>query len=301
MHDNSTSGIAEANKAATAAMGEIAWPTIMLGICLVSSYVALLAGLLAGVLPLWVVFWSIVIIVYAAYTIVHEAVHGSICGTHTSIKWLNEGLGFLAAQILGAPFTAHRKEHMQHHRRTNFEGEDPDLEIAGGSFRDLFWGTLRALPLQIEYYVEHHWSTASKQDRIALLAELVISIVWRIAFVVLAGWQTALLLLVIANLAGFFVTIFLFAWIVHRPHTQTGRFRDTATFIFPGFIDDVVSILWLFQNYHSIHHLYPRIPFYRYRQVFHQIEPTMQEHHAPIMRVGWDADLQSARKTGDTQ
>ena len=87
--------------------------------------------------------------------------------------------------------------------------------------------------------------------------------------------MAAFFLLVVANLIGIFVTLVLFAWIVHRPHTETGRYRDTASFVFPTSIDTVVSWLWLFQNYHAIHHLFPRIPFYRYRAVFRQIRPAM--------------------------
>ena len=65
-----------------------------------------------------------------------------------------------------------------------------------------------------------------------------------------------------------------------------GRFKNTTTFTFPGILDDIVTGLWLFQNYHAVHHLYPRIPFYRYRAVFQKIRPHMKENEANIVDVG---------------
>ena len=78
----------------------------------------------------------------------------------------------------------------------------------------------------------------------------------------------------------------LFAWLVHRPYDVVGRYRDTSTIIFPKPIDGLLSWLWLFQNYHSIHHLFPGVPFYRYRDVFADVEDIMLANGAPIMRVG---------------
>ena len=47
-----------------------------------------------------------------------------------------------------------------------------------------------------------------------------------------------------------------------------------------------VTWLWGFQNYHSIHHLFPRVPFYRYRKLFTDIEEIMIARDAPIYRLG---------------
>ncbi|MDX1757034.1 MAG: fatty acid desaturase [Marinobacter sp.] len=40
---------------------------------------------------------------------------------------------------------------------------------------------------------------------------------------------------------------------------------------------------WLGQNLHSIHHLFPRVPFYRYHALHRQIEPVMRAHGTPII------------------
>lgn len=275
-----------AHKAVVDAMGEVAWPTIMMAGALISAYVATLLAVGLGVVPLWIAFLVAAGIVYAVYTVVHEAVHGSISGKTRSLFWLNEALGYIGGQIIGAPLTAHRKEHIDHHRYTNVDHQDPDLKLVGGSLLTVVQGVFRVLPLQLQHYAQRHWVQASRKDRAVLFVEVFFIIAWRLLFIAWVGWTTGLVLLVAANLLGIFITLVLFAWIVHLPHAAVGRYRDTSTFIFPGVVDDVVSALWLFQNYHSVHHLYPRVPFYRYRQVFRGIEGDMQEHDAPIMRIG---------------
>lgn len=274
-----------ANRAARAHTGETAWPTTVLGgVCFVAFGAnLLLAGL--SIIPLWLAFVVMVVLVYASYTIVHEAVHGSINGKNRSLLWLNDLMGFAGAQLIGASFVAHRKEHLAHHRATNKPGADPDLDLFGGSLFTVLKGTLKALPMQIQFYLEHHWRQAPLRERALFVAEYIVMIAWRVAFVFLAGWQTALALLVVATLLGIFITLLGFAWIVHRPFDAVGRYKDTATIVFPQPLDTIISWLWLFQNYHSIHHLFPRVPFYRYRQVFSQIEEVMKANGAPIFRV----------------
>ena len=42
---------------------------------------------------------------------------------------------------------------------------------------------------------------------------------------------------------------------------------------------------WMFQNYHSIHHLFPRVPFYKYAELFEEIEDVMVAKQAPIYNI----------------
>ena len=285
--DNPTVSDEEAaNAAARSAMGEFAWPTVVLATGLGVIYAGVFLAYSLGVLPLWLATAITAITVYASYTVLHEAVHGSICGRHREHKRLNDAFGFVAGQIIGTSFIAHRKEHLTHHNNTNVEGHDPDLPLAGKGGFHLVIGALRALPYQMSYYLERHWEKASRGERRTVVLETVIAIAWRAALAIWLGPVAALCLLVVANLVGIFITLVLFAWIVHRPHGATGRYQDTSSFVFPRALDTLISGAWLFQNYHAIHHLFPRVPFYRYRQVFRQIEPVMIRQGAPIHRIG---------------
>lgn len=267
-------------------MGSVAWLTVALGAGLILSYAAILLALGFDGISVWLACALCTPIAYACYTVVHEAVHGSINGKQTRLKWLNELLGYTAAQIVGASFVAHRKEHLAHHRYTNIPRQDPDLKISSGGFIRLIPGVFRAIPLQISYYLENNWAHAPNRDRLILLSEVIIAIVWRVLFVIWVGWEAGLIILAGATAVGNLITLTFFAWIVHRPHKNAGRFKDTSTFVFPPMLDRVVSWLWFFQNYHSIHHLFPRVPFYRYRHVFQQIEGYMRANGSPIIEVG---------------
>ena len=101
-----------------------------------------------------------------------------------------------------------------------------------------------------------------------------------------ARLKKVLILGVVANLIGIFVVVTVFAWLVHHPYTVTGRYVDTSTFVFPRWINGLITHLWLFQNYHSVHHLFPRVPFYRYAKVFDGIRGVMELKGAPIYEVG---------------
>jgi len=274
-----------ANSAARAAMGETAWPTIALAAGIFIAYPAILALYLGGALSLWLAFALISILVYMTYTVAHEAVHGSICGKNTRLKWLNEVIGLLGGQLMGASFTAHRKEHFAHHNHTNHEGRDPDLPLSSGSLWRLVVGSFLASPQQIAYFATNNWRTAPRRDRVVLILEVAIGVIWRAVLAVYLGLGPAIVLLVVANVVGIFITLVLFAWLVHWPHNVTGRYQNTGTFVFSGPVDTVISWLWFFQNYHSIHHLFPRVPFYRYRQVFREIEPLMVKNGTPIRRI----------------
>ena len=110
-------------------MGLVAWPTVVLGLVVGVSYVATVALTLTGFLSLWLAAPVVAALTYLSYTVAHDSVHGSISGTHPSLRWINKSLGYLAAWILMIPLTAHRYEHMAHHRHANDSDNDPDFPV----------------------------------------------------------------------------------------------------------------------------------------------------------------------------
>ena len=90
-----------------------------------------------------------------------------------------------------------------------------------------------------------------------------------------------------AWIIGAIILIYLFAYVVHRPHDQVGRYVDTST-ILPPEIPILLAGLnwfWMFQNYHSIHHLFPRVPFYKYAELYEEIEDVMEAKQAPVYNI----------------
>ena len=270
-------------------MGRVAWPTVILGLALAVTYLALVILTLAGTLPLSIAVPAVALVTYQSYTILHDAVHGSIGGNDRKFRWLNRAMGYIAAWITMIPFTAHRYEHVAHHRYANDAERDPDFHMGamGDSLLAPVRIALRAWFSQFVYYGEERWREAPPLENAILCLEVAAALLPRLAVILAGFWLEGVTLFVLAWLIGAMVLIYLFAYVVHRPHEQVGRYVDTSTILPPEsrLLKAVVNGFWLFQNYHSIHHLFPRVPFYRYADLYEEIEDVLEARHAPIYRL----------------
>lgn len=277
----------QARKAAQQYQGDFALLTVIFGLGIFAGYIATPVAVVSGVLPLWLGCLLMMLLTYMSYTVLHDAAHGSISGSHTSLRWINEWLGYGAAFIMMIPLTAHRHEHLAHHRNTNNKEEDPDFVVSNMTRSPIhaIAAALRVYVSQFQYYLRHRWNSKNKKQNYQLVAEVLVAFGVRAAFLAQGFWLEGITLMLVGWIGGIAVTLYLFAYIVHRPHETEGRYTDTSTIIGPAWCNSALTWCWLFQNYHSIHHLFPRIPFYQYRRLFNEIEPAMRAHNAPIYRL----------------
>ncbi len=268
-------------------MGKLAWPTVILGLVMGASYLALVAMVITNFLSLWIAVPLVAAVTYLSYTVLHESVHGSIAGNNESLRWLNKALGYLAAWITMIPLTAHRHEHIAHHRHANDEVHDPDFHIGrmGDSLLAPVRAGLKAWVRQLDYYARNRWSRAPVNERVQLGLEVAAALAPRLAVVAAGYWVEGIALFCVAWLIGAIVLLYLFAYIVHRPHEEVGRYLDTSTVLLPPSLNALLSWLWMYQNYHSIHHLFPRVPFYKYAELYRDIEEVMEAKRAPVYSV----------------
>lgn len=268
-------------------MGAVAWPTVFLGLFVGAGYLSVMVAAVLGRMPLWSAIPLVALLTYFAYTVLHEAAHGSISGSNQSLRWLNEALGYLAAWILMIPLTAHRHEHLAHHRHTNDQANDPDFHVGDvrNSPLDAIIATAKIFYGQYRYYLENRWEKAPRRQNIYFCLEIAAAVLPRLGLLAAGYWPEAILLIGVAWMLGVTVLLYLFAYIVHRPHEAVGRYVDTSTILVPGPLGKVVTWMWGFQNYHSIHHLFPRVPFYQYARLYADIEDVMVAKNAPIYRL----------------
>ena len=268
-------------------MGMVAWPTIVLGLVLGVSYVATVATALTGTLSLWFAVPMVAVLTYLSYTVLHESVHGSITGNDQSLRWLNKALGYMAAWIVMIPLTAHRHEHTAHHRYANDEARDPDFHIGkmDSSLLAPVRAALQACVNQFGYYAKNRWTNAPTRQNFFLCMEVAAALLPRLAVLAAGYWVEGLALFVLAWLIGAIILLYLFACVVHRPHERVGRYVDTSTIVLPGPLHPFVDWFWMYQNYHSIHHLFPRVPFYKYAKLYEEIEGIMVAKGAPVYRI----------------
>lgn len=267
-------------------MGHVAWGTVALSVAVLLLYVVSFYLVAINVMPVWLAFIAVCITTYMAYTPVHEAVHNNINGDNTGLQWLNDACGYLCAQLLIIPYSAHKIEHFTHHRYTNQPNKDPDYIISGVMRGGLFSiiAISKFLWNQITYPLHNHWGEMPLSGKLIYTAELSVAVVWRAALFMLLPVSSAMLLVVMAYVISVVFTSYWFAYRPHHPYQEVARYKNTSSLIMPRWMKPL-EWFWLGQNLHSIHHAFPRIPFYRYHAVFRIIEPALRAHDAPVIGV----------------
>ncbi|WP_295678632.1 fatty acid desaturase [uncultured Nevskia sp.] len=278
------------NKQAIAAAreytGEVAWPTVLLVVLVLAAFIANLALFANGLMPLWAAIPICAVLTYLSYTPLHEAAHGNIHGGQDRYQWLNDLCGYLVAPLISVPFSTHRVEHFTHHRYTNQPDKDPDFIVSGmrrGLLAFVVFG-LRFLWVQNTFLFREYWATAPLRERMIYWTEVSVSIGWRVAFVLLVARESDLTMILAGYLIGAYFTVYWFAYRPHHPYEDATRYRNTNSLIMPKWMKPL-EWFWLGQNLHSIHHLFPRVPFYRYHALHRRIEPVMRAHGTPIIGV----------------
>jgi len=275
---------AQARKTAQSYQGEFARFTVVFGLMVFASYLVTPFLVVHEALPLWLGALFMMILTYAAYTVMHDAAHGSISGANASLRWVNEWMGYGAAFILMIPLTAHRHEHLSHHRNTNDAETDPDIVVSDMAKSPFHAArvAVRVYMAQFRHYLKHRWPNDKSGQNRTFCIEIAVALGARLAFLAQGSWLEGLVLILVGSIGGVALLMFLFAYIVHHPHEEMGRYVDTSTILAPRWCNGLVTWLWLFQNYHAVHHLFPRVPFYHYRALFEDIRPVMEAHGAPV-------------------
>ena len=247
-------------------------------------YLACVAHLLTEPAFSWWALAGIGFCTYAIYTPLHEAVHGAVTGMSLERRWINEWTGYIAAHFLGISFAAHRRSHLKHHRSTNHPVEDPDMDLSADSGFQLVLAWLKGVPkewlfaLSFEHFTDAEKASVRREYAAIILTRLLL-------LVLCADLGTTLATLLCGQLIGNAVLVTLFAWSVHHPHTEQERMKTTTVYQARSGLDTAMTLIWGYQNYHAIHHLYPKVPFFRYRALYRTLEPYLFESGVPVKRI----------------
>jgi ferredoxin-NADP reductase/fatty acid desaturase len=269
----------EAQKDWTSYSTGIAWGTVALFAVVVTSYLSMIAGLASGLVSLPVGMVIATIIIYLGFTVAHEAGHGNISHEAEWFKPYERLMGWsMNLLFIVLPFGLFAKIHDYHHAFTNDPERDPDHWVSGDTWLQAS-GRAVLLPFNYLYLT----LTRFKNDPVitkthkgsivyyAVTLPLVITLIMN-------GFGLELLLIgIIPVLLASLVLGMLFDWIPHKPNRQQGRYQNTRSYLFPG-----LKFITMGQNYHHIHHLYPRVSWYHYQRVFNLIRPVLEENNAPI-------------------
>lgn len=268
----------------------VAWPSVALGFAIIAGFAIVCTLGSLRIIPLWAGLIINSLLLYAIQTPLHEACHGNIAGRDGRWMWLNHLVGILCGAILLHEYKAFRQMHLIHHRETNDEEIDPDRWVNVSNPLAVFVRCFTIVPFYHHYFFRKVALNPREPGNFAVTVH-VIAMYWllySIAFwlCVYGYWREVLMLWIGPHWIGSAIIIFLFAYVPHRPHDTKERYRNTRIHSIGGPWEWLANTVYLFQNYHLIHHLFPRIPFYLYPAVFRELRPVLERQGSRIHEHG---------------
>lgn len=259
----------------------LAWQQFALVLLSLGMFGLATWGYLTGQVPLWVAMPVNLLAVYLAFTPLHDASHQAV----SSSAPLNDFIGVITGQLLlpGVNMTTFRAIHMDHHRFVGQEGRDPDTALvdtprwAGVAylmFADLNW------VYWYYKYGRHYWS---RKVTIRLHIMLAIVIVSHVGFLMSPWWKEFLLLYVVPQRLGLGIVAYTFAHIQH----PSGLTWDNEPFQSTVYVrgNSPWRRLMFGQEEHTIHHLVPHVPWYKYKRVWDLANGVLRKQGIPDR--GW--------------
>jgi beta-carotene hydroxylase len=259
-------------------------PTAALGIVNLVIYFGVLASTVTGQFPLWAAIAVNVLCAYVSYTPLHEAVHANVASRDRD--WINIAIGMTGAIPLLHNVRLHRTTHLAHHAHLNDPDRDADHWVAGQSKLAVL---ARCSTLIVSHYamgIAKARSTAAGRRKLLLGGiENVITLVPFVVVATMSSVWVALAIVLLPALIGQAILGYLFDYLVHAPHDTNDTVKGTRAFIAKGTLNHLLTVGYIAQNYHVVHHLRPGIPFYAYRRAFDLVEPELIAAGSPIVRL----------------
>ena len=250
----------------------VSWPIACLLVTGLGLYLGSSTLYLTDTWPWWATVLTNAVAGYALFTVAHDTAHASGSSNHT----LNTWMGRIATPFF-APHAAYpvwRFIHMQHHRFTNHDTtQDPDHYTQEGPAWQRLprWATIDLFYLV--FYMRHWGSRPAKERREEIIGLTLMVAVFAALLISSGFWALAVIVLIPGRL-----TIIYLAWAFdYLPHAglhhKPAEDKFKATRIRVGG-ERLLSPVMLYQNYHLVHHLHPRVPFHKYVQVWRRNETS---------------------------
>ena len=260
---------------------DVAWPTLALFITgwaytLVIGYLTLQAhvlpyltgGVLAGIGG------------YFLFSPIHDALHRSV----SRHEWINDLIAIGTVNLM-LPYSSHkllRWGHMQHHRFTNEVGHDPDAVLT-----HRWHAPITAWPFFELFYVPDYWQHRHERPRTEVM-QVFAQLVLGTALLAFMTWWQGIWFFVYwftASRITLWLIVAVFVWLPHQPHTVLQKDAPYQATLLRTGKEWLLTPLMAYQNWHLVHHLYPTVPFYRYKQVWKAREAFHESHRPARVRA----------------
>lgn len=231
--------------------------------------------------------------IFVLFTVVHDAAHYSV-STH---RWVNVAFGRVAMFFVSPliSFKSFAFIHIEHHRNTNDDANDPDHFVTGGPWWQL---PVRFALMDVPYlgFLIRHVRSRPRAEVLETVFLIAVSATVVVVAALTGHFWTVALVYLIPERVAVFVLAWWFDWLPHHDLEDTqqeNRYRATRNRVGAEW---VLTPLLLSQNYHLVHHLHPSIPFYRYVATWRRNEEAYLERDAAIGTVfGQELDADEYR------
>jgi ring-1,2-phenylacetyl-CoA epoxidase subunit PaaE len=258
----------------------LAWPTVALyvgtlALCAVEMY-----GLFVAGWSHWLTVALGATVTFLMFSVAHESTHHAI-STNTK---LNNLLGHLSMPffVAWAVFPLLKFIHIEHHRNTNeTKTVDPDAWCEEGPRWQL---PLRWATVDLWYLIFYlrRINTRPLRESIPSVAVATAVIGSFVALAAAGFGQELLWAYLIPQRLGIVVLAWWFDYLPHHGLTATQRQdKYRATRVRVGG-ERILTPLFVYQNYHLVHHLHPSVPFYRYVRAWRRNEQAYLDRNAAI-------------------
>lgn len=264
----------------------IAWGNVGLFVGIVCGYVLTISGALMGYLPYWVASFICAYLAFASFSVAHEACHGSIIQMGAGPQWISDAIGWISTiPFLLLPYRLLQRMHERHHAYTNDPARDPDYFKSGQPWYQIL---LRIYLVPFKY----HWMVLSPLRHNPHYRKTYVSSALYMLFTasLLSGlWATGhirelIYFALLPAAASMFSLVFFYDYLPHHPHKSLGRHHNSRVILGQFF-----KLASLGQSYHLVHHLYPRVPWYRYEDLYHRIAPDLDAKQSPVEAFSSDS------------
>lgn len=215
----------------------------------------------------WCVFSMNVLSLHLAGTVIHDASHNAAHRNRT----VNAILGHGSALILGFSFPVFTRVHLQHHAHVNDPENDPDHFVSTGG--PLWLIAARFFYHEIYFFRRRLWRNQELLEwflaRLSVAALVIMAIRFEFLGYLFNFWFSPALVVGIA--LGLF-----FDYLPHRPFEERDRWKNAR--VYPS---AMLNLMIMGQNYHLVHHLWPSVPWYRYKPTYEVMKPLLDSKGSP--------------------
>ncbi len=215
----------------------------------------------------WCVFLMNTLSLHLAGTVIHDASHNA---AHRN-RLVNAILGHVSALVLGFSFPVFTRVHLQHHAHVNDPENDPDHFVSTGG--PLWLIAARFFYHEIYFFQRRLWRKWELLEwflgRLSVALLVVAACQFDFLGYLFNFWFSPALVVGIA--LGLF-----FDYLPHRPFEERDRWKNAR--VYPSAL---LNILIMGQNYHLVHHLWPSVPWYRYKPTYEVMKPLLDAKGSP--------------------